>query len=82
MAKIFFFLWLLLLLDVLRAQPIFCFVFLVGFWFGLFFGLFGWEFGLGEDFFHAAWECVGYAWAPQFPSRINVCYVRHCLFGS
>jgi hypothetical protein len=33
------------------------------FLFGLFSEFCGWELGLGEAFFHVAWECLGYAWA-------------------
>jgi hypothetical protein len=26
---------------------------------------------LGVGFLYAAWECLGYAWAPKFPSRVK-----------
>jgi len=38
----------------------------VVFWF------FGWELGLGAGFLYVAWECLGTAWAPNFPSQIKV----------
>ena len=49
----------------------FCFLF------GLFFAFFAWELGLGVGFLYAAWECLGYAWDPKFPSWVNVCFVQY-----
>ena len=40
-----------------------CFVF------GLFLGFFGWELGLGEAFFHVAWDCLGTGWDPNLCCR-------------
>ena len=60
---------------------LFCLCFGLCFWFGLFLGFFGWELGLGEAFLYVAWECLGNAWAPKFPSRIKVCFVLHCLIS-
>jgi hypothetical protein len=64
----------LVVVDGLFEYPsyFFCLCFGFGFLFGLFSGLIAWELGLGEAFFHVAWECLGYAWAPKFPSQVNV----------
>ena len=55
---------------------LFCLCFGFCFWFRLFLGFCAWELGLGEAFFHVAWGRLGNAWAPKFPSLVNVCFVE------
>ena len=56
----------------------FCLCFGLCFVFGLFFGFFAWELGLGEALLYVAWECLGTAWAPKLPNRVNVFFMHHC----